>query len=83
MNTAISSPTSWPDDFVQACELLYRRHRLPLKMITAFDEREATGSFRIMYLFGVPRENLFPGPVHPGEGSLPVADPVDSRGVHL
>ncbi len=35
---------------------------LPLKMITAFDERQATGSFRIMYLFGVPRENRFLAP---------------------
>ena len=51
-----------PDDIVQHCERLYRRHHLPLKMITAFDEREATGSFRIMYLFGVPRENVFLAP---------------------
>jgi len=51
-----------PGSIVQACELLYRRHRLPLKLITAFDEREATGSFRIMYLFGVPQENVFLAP---------------------
>jgi len=31
-------------------------------MITAFDEREATGSFRIMYLFGIPKANLFIAP---------------------
>lgn len=49
-------------DIVQTCELLYRRHHLPLKMITAFDEREAAGSFRIMYLFGIPQENLFLAP---------------------
>ncbi len=51
-----------PGGIVQACELLYRRHRLPLKTITAFDEREATGSFRIMYLFGIPKENIFLAP---------------------
>ncbi len=51
-----------PGSIVQACEELYRRHALPLKMITAFDEREVTGSFRIMYLFGIPRENLFLAP---------------------
>ena len=51
-----------PGDVVPACERLYHRHRLPLKMITAFDEREATGSFRIMYLFGVPGENVFLAP---------------------
>jgi len=51
-----------PGAIVQVCELLYHRHRLPLKMITAFDERDTTGSFRIMYLFGVPGENMFLAP---------------------
>ncbi len=51
-----------PGDVIPVCERLYHRHRLPLKMITAFDEREATGSFRIMYLFGVPGENVFLAP---------------------
>ncbi len=51
-----------PGDIVQHCDRLYRRYDLPLKMITAFDEREATGSFRIMYLFGVPKENVFLAP---------------------
>ncbi len=51
-----------PGGIVPACELLYRHHNLPLKTITAFDERETTGSFRIMYVFGIPRENLFLAP---------------------
>jgi Ni,Fe-hydrogenase III large subunit/Ni,Fe-hydrogenase III component G len=51
-----------PGDIVRNCEFLYHRHHLPLKMITAFDERQATGSFRMMYLFGVPKENVFLAP---------------------
>ena len=47
------------DDITQHCEQLYRHHRLPLKMITAFDEREATGSFRIMYSSAFPRRICF------------------------
>ncbi len=49
-----------PDAVVGECERLNRR--LPLKIITAFDERQESGSFRIMYLFGIPRENCFLAP---------------------
>jgi len=49
-----------PGALVEECERLYRC--LPLKIITAFDERQESGSFRIMYLFGVPRENRLLAP---------------------
>ena len=49
-----------PGALIEECERLYRC--LPLKIITAFDERQESGSFRIMYLFGVPRENRFLAP---------------------
>ncbi len=49
-----------PGAIVKECERLYRR--LPLKIITAFDERQESEAFRIMYLFGIPRENRFLAP---------------------
>ena len=49
-----------PGAILEECDRLYRA--LPLKIITAFDERQETGTFRIMYLFGIPRENRFLAP---------------------
>ena len=49
-------------DIVAVCETMYHRHRLPLKTITAFDEREESGFFKIMYVFGIPKENVFLAP---------------------
>jgi Ni,Fe-hydrogenase III large subunit/Ni,Fe-hydrogenase III component G len=51
-----------PDQIVAVCEKLSRAHDLPLKTIAAFDERSVSGFFRIMYLFGVPPENVFIAP---------------------
>ena len=41
---------------------LYRKHNLPLKIITATDERGENGCFKIFYVFGVPKENVFLAP---------------------
>lgn len=38
---------------------LYNKSNLPLKIITATDEREEGGCFKIWYVFGVPKENIF------------------------
>ena len=38
---------------------LYRKHNLPLKTITAADEKGENGCFKIFYVFGVPKENVF------------------------
>ncbi len=38
---------------------LYRNKNLPLKMITATDERKENGCFKIYYVFGIPKENAF------------------------
>ena len=46
-------------DIVDVVSKLYREHGLPLKLITAIDEREANGFFRIIYLFGLPTEQMF------------------------
>lgn len=41
---------------------LYRKHDLPLKTITAADERKENNCFKIFYVFGVPKENYFIAP---------------------
>ena len=38
---------------------LYHNKNLPLKLITATDERAKDGCFKVWYVFGVPRENIF------------------------
>jgi Ni,Fe-hydrogenase III large subunit/Ni,Fe-hydrogenase III component G len=47
------------ENLIETCNALYHRHQLPLKTIAAFDEREVTGKFRLLYLFGVSTENCF------------------------
>lgn len=44
------------------CQKLYRQHSLPIKIITAQDIREESGFFKIIYVFGVPKENVFLAP---------------------
>ncbi|MFA6001484.1 MAG: NADH-quinone oxidoreductase subunit C [Thermoleophilia bacterium] len=51
-----------PSEIVAVCESLYLHHQAPLKIITAFDERSETGLFRIMYVFGLPGQNVFLAP---------------------
>ena len=51
-----------PGEIVAVGESLYKHHQTPLKIITAFDERQQCGLFRIMYVFGLPGENLFLAP---------------------
>lgn len=41
------------------CKEFYFEYKLQLKIITALDERSENGGFRIMYVFGVPGENIF------------------------
>lgn len=54
-------------EIVSVCESLTKIHGLPLKTMSAIDDRKDTGMFRICYVFGVPaspnrgelKENLF------------------------
>ncbi|OGV17832.1 MAG: hypothetical protein A2X47_03520 [Lentisphaerae bacterium GWF2_38_69] len=46
-------------DIVQVCNDLYFKHKLQLKLITALDDRENTGQFKIFYVFGISPENIF------------------------
>ena len=47
---------------VAVCKDLYFEHKLPLKTITAADNRKEGNGFRIFYVFGVPGENVFLAP---------------------
>ncbi|MDP2642432.1 MAG: NADH-quinone oxidoreductase subunit C [Candidatus Peregrinibacteria bacterium] len=38
---------------------LYRNKNLQIKLITATDERANNGCFKIWYIFGIPKENIF------------------------
>lgn len=47
------------DEIGSICAKLYHEQGLPLKTMTAIDERVANGSFKIVYIFAVPQENIF------------------------
>lgn len=38
---------------------LYDKHHIDLKLVTATDERKESGCFKIWYVFGSPKENVF------------------------
>lgn len=48
-----------PSEIVKTARDLHDEHRLDLKNITATDERRKQGCFKIWYIFGAPKENLF------------------------
>jgi len=50
------------ESIVTECERLCVDRKLPLKTITAFDERNSAGMFRIMYVFGLPGEGVYIAP---------------------
>lgn len=46
-------------EIVNICRDLYFEKKMQLKIITATDERKENGCFKIFYVFGLPKENLF------------------------
>lgn len=46
-------------EIVNIASNLRHEHHLELKLITATDERQGNGYFKIWYIFGVPKENIF------------------------
>lgn len=48
--------------FAHVCEDLWKTQGLPLKTMTATDERKDAGGFKIFALFGVPGKNMFIAP---------------------
>ncbi len=65
-----------PDAIVETCAALHQTHGLPLKTITAFDDRESSGAFTIMYVFGVPKKNIFLAPRISVKEEFPSLTPV-------
>lgn len=49
-------------EIAAVCKQLYFEQGLPLKTITAVDDRKENGGFRIMYIFGLPKKNVFLAP---------------------
>lgn len=47
------------NDIAEICNTLYKTHSLPLKTVFASDELETDQSFKIFYVFGVPKEGYF------------------------
>lgn len=47
------------NDILKVVTALYFEQKLPLKTITAVDERKECGRFRVLYVFGVPGSNVF------------------------
>ena len=56
-NTAIFEVSA--SDIKTVTTKLYHDQALPLKLLTASDERQEHGCFKIWYIFGVPKENIF------------------------
>jgi Ni,Fe-hydrogenase III large subunit/Ni,Fe-hydrogenase III component G len=50
------------DRIPETCKKYYFDRKLQLKIITATDERNDGGGFKIYYVFGVPDENIFIAP---------------------
>lgn len=50
------------DELKTVCLELGETHGLPFKTMTATDEREASGGFKIFYVFGIPGKNCFIAP---------------------
>jgi Ni,Fe-hydrogenase III large subunit/Ni,Fe-hydrogenase III component G len=48
-----------PEEILNICVGLHNDCELPLKSITATDERQTGGGFKVFYLFGVPGQNYF------------------------
>ncbi len=62
-------------DIKNVTEHLYREHKLPLLLITATDERKNSGTFKIFYIFGTPREKVFIMPYITATESFPSVTP--------
>jgi len=46
----------------EACKDLYQQHKLQLKTITVTDENQQGKLYKIFYVFGLPKENIFLAP---------------------
>ncbi len=70
------------DDLSQTIQTLMKTHGLPLKTVAGSDERATGNGFRIYYVFGIPKENVFLIPylvVSPERPSFPSMTPEDQE----
>lgn len=63
------------EELVAVATRLYRECALPLSIITAFDERDAGGDFKIMYVFFVPEEHAYVAPFLRTDKTFPSLTP--------
>ncbi len=63
------------DEIIALCVRLHVTEGLPLKTIAAFDERASNGSFKIMYVFGIPKEHVFLAPAIAAHDAFPSLTP--------
>ncbi|OGY88071.1 MAG: hypothetical protein A2458_04500 [Candidatus Kerfeldbacteria bacterium RIFOXYC2_FULL_38_9] len=47
------------EEIVEHCQKLYFQDHLALKTITAVDARKESIGFKVLYVFGIPKENVF------------------------
>lgn len=69
-------------DLELVIKTLKHDHALPLKTVAATDERKERGTFRIHYIFGVPKENIFIVPyisVDKNAETFPSLTPIDQE----
>lgn len=70
------------DELSSVIRTLKKTHRLPLKTVAGSDERASGRGFRIYYVFGIPKENVFLIPfltVNPEQPSFPSMTPEDQE----
>lgn len=48
-----------PSEIIKVIHKLYKDNHLNFKLITATDERKEQGCFKVWYIFGKPKENIF------------------------
>jgi len=63
-------------DIVRTIQTLYHEQGLPLKIITALDERKMCGKFKVLYVFGIPTENEYIAPYILTENEFPSLTPM-------
>lgn len=64
------------NEILSVCQDFYHQRELPLKIISALDERVRAGVFKIMYVFGLPKDNVFLAPFVIAQDEFPSITPL-------
>ncbi|HEX8993989.1 MAG TPA: NADH-quinone oxidoreductase subunit C [Candidatus Paceibacterota bacterium] len=62
-------------EIVDIAKTLHKEHSLQLLLITAVDEREQSGAFKIFYIFGAPKDHIFIAPYITATDEFPSITP--------